>query len=65
MCIRDRGGAALSIGLALATTIIFLTLIRVGEALGAAGVIPPVAAAWFPNGIFFFAGLGLMSKVKT
>ena len=40
-------------------------MIRVGEALGAAGVIPPVAAAWFPNGIFFVAGLGLMSKVKT
>ena len=60
-----RGGPALSIGLALATTIIFLTLIRVGEALGAAGVLPPVAAAWFPNGIFFVAGLGLMARVKT
>ncbi len=60
-----RGGAALSIGLALATTIIFLTLIRVGEALGAGGVLPPVAAAWFPNAIFFLAGLGLMARVKT
>jgi len=52
-----RGGAALSIGLALATTIVFLTLIG--------GVLPPVAAAWFPNAIFFFAGLGLMARVKT
>jgi lipopolysaccharide export system permease protein len=60
-----RGGAALSIGLALATTIVFLTLIRVAEALGAGGVLPPVAAAWFPNGIFFVAGLALMAKVKT
>jgi len=60
-----RGGAALSIGLALATTIVFLTLIRVGEALGAGGVLPPVAAAWFPNAIFFVAGLGLMARVKT
>ena len=60
-----RGGAALSIGLALATTIVFLTLIRVGEALGAGGVLPPVAAAWFPNAIFFLAGLGLMARVKT
>ena len=50
---------------ALALTIIFLTLIRVGEAMGAAGVIPPVAAAWFPNVIFFVAGLGLMARVKT
>jgi lipopolysaccharide export system permease protein len=60
-----RGGAALSIGLALATTIVFLTLIRIGEALGAGGVLPPVAAAWFPNAIFFLAGLGLMARVKT
>ena len=60
-----RGGAALSIGLALATTIVFLTLIRIGEALGAGGVLPPVAAAWFPNVIFFTAGLGLMARVKT
>ena len=42
---KRRGGPALSIGLALATTIIFLTLIRVGEAMGAAGVIPPVIAS--------------------
>jgi lipopolysaccharide export system permease protein len=60
-----KGGAALSIGLALATTIFFLTLIRVGEALGAGGVLPPVAAAWFPNGIFFLTGLGMMWRVKT
>jgi lipopolysaccharide export system permease protein len=60
-----RGGAALSIGLALATTIVFLTLIRVGEALGGGGVLPPVAAAWFPNAIFFVAGLVLMVRVKT
>jgi len=60
-----KGGAALSIGLALATTIFFLTLIRVGEALGAGGVLPPVAAAWFPNAIFFVTGLGMMWRVKT
>lgn len=60
-----RGGAALSIGLALATTIVFLTLIRIGEAFGASGVLPPVAAAWFPNAIFFLAGLGLMARVRT
>jgi len=60
-----KGGAALSIGLALATTIVFLTMIRIGEALGAGGVLPPVAAAWFPNLVFFVAGLGLMWRVRT
>ncbi len=60
-----RGGAALSIGLALATTVVFLTLIRVAEALGAGGVLAPVAAAWFPNAIFFAAGLMLMVRAKT
>ena len=62
---RALRGEGDKLSVALTLLIIFLTLIRVGEALGAAGVLPPVAAAWFPNGIFFFAGLGLMSKVKT
>ena len=49
----------------MGTVIVFLTLLRIGEAQGAGGVLPPVAAAWFPNIIFFTAGLGLMARVKT
>jgi lipopolysaccharide export system permease protein len=60
-----KGGAALSIGLALATTIVFLTIIRIAEALGAGGVIPPTVAAWLPNWLFLGAGLVMMAKAKT
>jgi lipopolysaccharide export system permease protein len=60
-----RGGAALSVGIALATTILFLMLIRISQAMGAGGVVPPRLAAWIPNAIFLVAGLWLMRKVRT
>lgn len=60
-----RGGAPLSIGIALGVTILFLMLIRISQALGAGGVVPPVLAAWLPNALFFGSGLALMSRVRT
>jgi lipopolysaccharide export system permease protein len=60
-----KGGASLSIGIALGTTILFLILVRVAQAMGSSGVIPPVAAAWMANLIFLTAGLFLFSRVKT
>ncbi len=59
------GGAPLSIGIALATTILFLMLIRISQALGAGGVVPPRLAAWLPNLLFLAAGLLLMERVRT
>ncbi|MFQ5889942.1 MAG: LptF/LptG family permease [Gemmatimonadota bacterium] len=60
-----RGGATLAIGIGLGITMIFLILIRLAQALGAGGVLPPVAAAWLPNGLFLAAGLVLMVRVRT
>ena len=60
-----RGGAPFAIGVALAITIVFLMIIRIAEALGAGGVLPPVAAAWLPNGLFLVAGGILFRKVRT
>lgn len=60
-----RGGAPLSIGIALATTIFFLMLIRVSQALGAGGTVPPRLAAWLPNLLFLGAGLWLYTRVRT
>ena len=60
-----RGGAPFAIGVALAITIVFLMIIRIAEALGAGGVLPPMAAAWLPNGLFFVAGMVLFKKVRT
>ncbi len=60
-----KGGASLSIGIALGTTIVFLILVRVAQAMGAADVIPPVLAAWLANVVFLVAGLILYWRVKT
>ena len=60
-----KGGASMSIGVALGTTILFLVLVRVAQAMGAADVIPPVAAAWLANVVFLLAGLILFWRVKT
>jgi len=60
-----KGGASLSIGIALGTTILFLIMVRVAQAMGAADVIPPVAAAWLANVVFLLAGLILFWRVKT
>lgn len=60
-----RGGAAFGIGLSLATTILYLVLFRVAGALGYAGLLSPMLAAWAPNMAFFAAGLLLMLRVRT
>ncbi|MDX1396420.1 MAG: LptF/LptG family permease, partial [Gemmatimonadota bacterium] len=60
-----RGGAPQSIGIALATTIVFLIFVRIAEALGAGGAMHPMVAAWLPNAVFLLAGLGLYGKVRT
>lgn len=60
-----RGGAPFSIGVALATTVLFLILIRVSQALGAGGAVPPELAAWIPNLLFLTAGLVLMVRVRS
>jgi len=60
-----RGGTPLSIGIALATTIIFLIFARITEALGAGGALPPTLAAWLPDLIFLVAGMILFARVRT
>jgi lipopolysaccharide export system permease protein len=60
-----RGGAPQSIGIALATTVIFLIFVRIAEALGAGGALDPTLAAWLPNGVFLAAGLVLFTRIRT
>ena len=60
-----RGGAPMSVAIALGTTIVFMILIRITEALGAGGVLPPTAAAWVPNLVFLVAGVVLYARVRT
>lgn len=60
-----RGGTAYGIGIALATTILYLMLFRVSGAMGYAGTLHPFLAAWLPNLAFLVAGLVLLWRVRT
>lgn len=60
-----RGGAAFGIGISLGTTIAYVLLLKVSGAFGAAGILPPVWAAWIPNALFASAGLVLLTRVRT
>jgi lipopolysaccharide export system permease protein len=60
-----RGGAAFGIGISLATTILFLTLIQITKAVGGGGLLPPTIAAWTPNLLFAAAGIVLLARTRT
>jgi lipopolysaccharide export LptBFGC system permease protein LptF len=40
-------------------------MIQISQAVGASGLMHPVAAAWFPNGVFFLAGIVLLWRAQT
>lgn len=60
-----RSGPAFGIAISLATTVLFLLIINLSKAVGAGGVIPPLAAAWLPNVLFLGAALVLLGRVRT
>ena len=60
-----RGGAAYGIGLALGSVLLYTSLMKVSEALGATGAITPFWAAWSPNLAFGAIGLILLARVRT
>ena len=60
-----RGGTTYGIGVALASTILYLLLFRLAGAAGKSGVIEPVLSAWLPNILFLACGLILLKRVRT
>lgn len=62
---NQRGGAAYGIGISLGTTVIFLILIQLTQAVGGRGVVSPEVAAWVPNMVFGALGLLMLSRVRT
>lgn len=60
-----RGGAAYGIGISLAIVIAFLMLFQVSKALGEAGALQPLTAAWLPNVIFLGAAVIALVRVRT
>jgi lipopolysaccharide export system permease protein len=62
---NQRGGAAFGIGIALATTVLFLMLVQLTKAIGGHGILTPELAAWIPSAVFGLAGLVLLARVRT
>jgi len=60
-----KASGAFGIGLSLATTVIFLLLVQLSEAVGAGGLLPPVLAAWMPNILFTLVGVTLLARAPT
>ena len=60
-----KGGAAFGVGVALGSTLIYILLLRLFGAIGIAGGLPPVWAAWTPNILFFVAGAVLLIRART
>jgi len=52
-----RGGLAVSFGLSVFISFVYYAFIRLGQALGHSGQLPPIVAAWIGN--FFFGALAL------
>jgi lipopolysaccharide export system permease protein len=60
-----RAGAAVGIGIGLATTLVFLLVLEMSKAFGASGLVKPLVAAWMPEAIFFTAGMWLLARART
>ena len=60
-----RAGPAMGVGIALGTVLVYLLVVRVGQGMGAGGIVPPALAAWLPNFLFLGIGLGLLWRTRT
>jgi lipopolysaccharide export system permease protein len=60
-----RATGAFGAAVSLATTMLFLLFVQLSQAVGAAGVVPPMVAAWTPNFLFGVAGIVLFRRAPT
>ncbi len=60
-----RTSGAVGVAVGLGTTLIFLLMVQLSQAVGAGGLMPPVAAAWTPNVLFCVAGCWLLKRART
>ena len=62
---NQRGGAAYGAGVSLGTTVIFLMLVQLTQAIGGKGLVNPELAAWLPGILFLAVGGALLARVRT
>ena len=58
-------GAMTGVGVSLGVAAAYFVLNYLFEQLGGAGQLPPMLAAWAPDGIFALAGVYLMAQMRT
>jgi lipopolysaccharide export system permease protein len=62
---KDRSGSfALGVGICLFFVFIYWTLVSLGLSLGEHGTLPPVLAAWLPNGIMLALSVFFLLRLK-
>jgi lipopolysaccharide export LptBFGC system permease protein LptF len=59
-----RSGAAVSFGISLFICFIYYSVLRLGQAWGYKGSLPPALAAWLGNILFGAAGVVVLWKAK-
>lgn len=58
------GGLAMGIGISVSIGFAYFAMVRVGQALGYNGTVPPAVAAWLGNAIFLAVGAFLFARVS-
>jgi len=60
-----RASGAVGVAVGLGTTLMFLLMVQLSQAVGSGGLLPPVVAAWTPNVLFFTAGIWFLKRART
>ena len=60
-----RTSGAIGVAVGLGTTLVFLLMVQLSQAVGAGGILPPVVAAWTPNVLFCTAGCWFLKRART
>jgi lipopolysaccharide export system permease protein len=60
--ITTRGGVLIGIGMSIVIGLLYYAVIAISLALGKAGILPPIVAAWIGNVIFAAIGIHLVNK---
>jgi len=60
--ITTRGGVLIGLGMSVAIGLLYYAFIAIALALGKAGVLPPIIAAWIGNIVFAGLGIHLINK---
>ncbi len=62
--VKRRSGLAVQFGISIFLLFIYMVSQKLSQIFGYNGSIPPIIAAWFPNILFFLAGVVAMLRVQ-